>query len=445
MAECWIYVRLSEDDKQDRLAVTRHEADCRALGARLGLDVAGVLDDNDMSATDPRVVRPGFERALGMPPGTVILCWHTDRFVRRMDQLERVIVAALVVHAVHAGAIDLSTPTGRAVARTVTAWAQHEGEHRAARQKSAMDQARAMGKWAGGRRPLGYQTGMVGLVEDEATAIRDGYRWLLEGVGIADIARRWNDRGMLTTQAGKQWRGEWVTPVLSNPTYAGLRTHHGRIVGEAAWEPLVDRATWEAAMAILGNPNRRINKRAKHSSLLAAIATCGRCGAPMHAGGNSARGGLYVCSSGRDVAVKRGPIDEFVSAVVVARLSQPDVAGAVVREAPDLGPVLAERAALQDRLEGLAGDLDLDELTLARRAKAINARLAAIAETVAAASRVSLLPDLLSAADVATAWERLPLAQQRTVLGELMAVALDPPGRGRKAFNPDTVRIEWRV
>lgn len=469
---CSIYLRISEDDTGDRDAVTRHGADCRALAARLGLSVGSVYEDNDTSATRPGVRRAAFERMLiELPPGSVILTWHPDRLIRKMSDLERLIARELVVHSVHAGAVDLSTPTGRAVARTVTAWSQHEGEHRAARQRSALDQARARGEWSGGRRCLGYTVGMLDFFEPEAQAVRDGYRWLLEGHGPAEIARRWNAAGLRTTQTGVEWKSSWVAPVLSNPTYAGLRTHHGAIVGDAAWPALIERGTWEAAQVVLAAPERRQNKSPKGSSLLAGIACCGFCGAVLHAGGNTVRGGLYVCSTQRHLSVRRPDVDEYVLGFVAEMLAVGDafeghtleveeLDGTVTRWAPKppqpatADPALIrELTLLEQQLDALADDLGLDLRVLARRTTAINARIEALRvllqDCVSVAPEPQLsLEDLLPLGEFETyvdAFEAADVAARRGVIRRLITVTVLPPGRGSRAFRPETVVIEPAV
>jgi DNA invertase Pin-like site-specific DNA recombinase len=466
---CAIYVRISEDEAGDRLAVTRHEADCRALADRLGLAVGRVYVDNDLSATSG-VRRPDFEQLLEDQPA-VVLCWHTDRLIRTMGDLERVIGAGYpLVHAVQAGGIDLSTPSGRMNARILTSVAQHEGEHRRARQESAARQARAAGKWSGGRRPFGYEVGMGALVPAEAQAVRDGFGWFLGGVAPAEIARRWNARGLVTTQAGVPWRSEWITPILANPTYAGLRTHLGKVVGDAAWEPLVERGAWEAAQGLLAAPGRRQNKQPIRSSLLASLALCGACDGVMHGGGNVARGGLYVCASGRDVAVKREAVDEHVRRVVAELLAwwgdvrtgrfsfDPGPHSSVIASAlaPPLargvaavaGPAVAELAGLESQLDALADDLALSPRVLARRTAAIEARLAELRAGIAAqavAQEPRALEQLLplgDAEDYGQAFLAAGTGAQRAVLAAWFRVVVHAPGRGSRAFRPETVEVE---
>ena len=53
----------------------------------------------------------------------------------------------IVTHSVKAGALDLATPSGRAVARTLCAWARFESEHKGERIRAARRQAAEQGRW----------------------------------------------------------------------------------------------------------------------------------------------------------------------------------------------------------------------------------------------------------------------------------------------------------
>ncbi len=114
-----VYARMSLDKTGEGLGVERQEQECRELAARLGVTVSNVFSDNDISATTGKR-RPGFEALLASKPEAVIV-WHIDRLVRVTKDLERVIDLGIPVHAVTAGHLDLATPAGRAVARTITA------------------------------------------------------------------------------------------------------------------------------------------------------------------------------------------------------------------------------------------------------------------------------------------------------------------------------------
>ena len=121
----------SKDDSGNHLGVDRQELACRDLAARRGLDV---LVDNDISASMGQR-RPAFERLVELlvnREATAVLTYHCDRLYRRGADLER--LAKMVessgaqVHTVAAGDVDLSTASGRMVARMLSAASQHEVE-----------------------------------------------------------------------------------------------------------------------------------------------------------------------------------------------------------------------------------------------------------------------------------------------------------------------------
>lgn len=68
-----------------------------------------------------------------------VLAWHPDRLYRSPVELERYIELSekhgVETQTVQAGRWDLSTPSGRAVARTLGAWARYESEHKGERIK----------------------------------------------------------------------------------------------------------------------------------------------------------------------------------------------------------------------------------------------------------------------------------------------------------------------
>src|SRR6202012_5774222 len=119
-----VYTRNSQDATGQRAGVTRQMADCEALADRLGWEVTPRSDDNDPSAS-PGPIRPGFEamlKAMADREFGAVICWHPDRLVRSVKDLERLIDIAnggqVQLRAVNAVvAADLGLPDeGRAVA-----------------------------------------------------------------------------------------------------------------------------------------------------------------------------------------------------------------------------------------------------------------------------------------------------------------------------------------
>ena len=171
------YVRISQDREGGGLGVARQEEDCRALCAWLGWQVAGVYTDNDVSAYSGKP-RPEWTRLLrDIAAGDVnaICCWHVDRLTRTPRELEDVIDLhdnAGVQLATVTGEIDLSTPTGRLVARTLGAAARHESEHKSERQRRAQLQAAQQSKpHTAGQRGYGYGPDRLTVISNEAGMI----------------------------------------------------------------------------------------------------------------------------------------------------------------------------------------------------------------------------------------------------------------------------------
>ncbi len=199
-----IYVRISQDRTGAGLGVARQEQDCRALCARKGWEVAGLYADNDVSAFSGRP-RPQWRRLIAdIAAGRVdaIVCWHVDRLTRTPRELEDVIDLLDqrgIDLATVTGEIDLATPTGRLVARTLGAAARHESEHKGERQRRAARQAAEQGQPArSGQRGYGYALDKVTVIEDEAAVIRECARRVLAGESVRGVAADLNARDIRT-------------------------------------------------------------------------------------------------------------------------------------------------------------------------------------------------------------------------------------------------------
>jgi Resolvase, N terminal domain len=86
-----VYTRISQDATGQRAGVTRQLEDCEALADRLGWEVTHRYGDNDLSAYAGDT-RPGFEamlKALADSEFGAVICWHPDRLVRSMGDLQR--------------------------------------------------------------------------------------------------------------------------------------------------------------------------------------------------------------------------------------------------------------------------------------------------------------------------------------------------------------------
>jgi site-specific DNA recombinase len=343
--------------------------------------------------------------------------------------------------------LDMSTPAGILVADVMGATARHEIKQKSDRQKRAQQQAAEQGRPAGGRRPFGYDRDGVTVVEAEAQHVREAFADVMHGASLKSIARRWNDAGAFTT-AGNLWTHGTVRGVLKNPRYAGLRTYRGEVVGPAVWPALIDADTFEAVRAILSVPERRTTLTTARKYLLPGLVLCWKCGSDCMTGHTRHGKRVYVCRANKCISRKADPVDEYVEAVVVARLSRPDAADLLIADDRDNMRELQGRAAgIRERLDDLATGLEEGVLTLQAVRKSsdrLRAELSAVEAEMAAAVHADALGPLVAAQDVAGAWTGLDVAQRRQVIDALMTVTLLKPETGRRDFDLESVQIDWR-
>lgn len=443
---------------------------CEQYVADRGWRVGARYIDNDVSATTG-VVRPAFERMLVDRPARIIV-WHTDRLARTTKDLERVIDLGADVYAVKAGHLDLSNPAGRAVARTVTAWATYEGEQRTERQR-ASNHARALrGEPHKGSQAYGYSQDGWEVVEAEAAVIRQCADDVLSGRSLAGLARELNDRCVPTPRAGRgtqeRWRPVDLRRMLTNPTYAALAVHRGEVVGKGQWPPIIEEADHHALVALLTDPSRRVAPvsvlgRGGPRYLMSGITFCARCGGPMRA--KPQRRGYHqlVCSTrpGPHLAVKMQPVEDHVVTAVLhvltVRAEHPWLFEPRDSSRDDSSPspadLDAEAERLRDRLSSLAEAFAADTITLDQLSSAsrtLKERLAEVEmQRVRAAHDASssspVLPALLTGASLTSVWGSLPFDRKREVIADLARITVASAGRGTRTYRPETVTFEWKV
>lgn len=462
--DCVIYTRVSLDRTGEALAVARQEQECRELAARLGFNVAAVYSDNDISATSGRV-RPGFEAMLDAQPPAII-AWHQDRLLRLTRDLERVIALNVPVHTVTAGTLDLTTPAGRAVARTVAAWSQYEGEQKATRQVAANVQRAANGVHSG-RLGYGYRRAGAAVVlhDDEAATIREAVRRVLDGESLRAVCKDFDAEHVPTPGHGARWNTTTLKQLLLRPSLAGLTVHRGEVVGRTPVDAprIIDEDTHDRLKAALNDPLRRtapVGRAPKY--LLGGIARCGRCGGLMRravgrmtttkAGGAKRQPPSYVCSECHRVRRKQSDVDDVVEGILVGRgptlgrLQVPDAAQLFTQG----DPIALQKArdaieAIDARLDNAAdlfaaGDIDAARLVrITERLRADRDRATAAVD----AARPAAIPAGLIGANAQQMWAGLSMDSKRAVVDSLLTITILPSGSG-KSFDPDTVQITWK-
>jgi DNA invertase Pin-like site-specific DNA recombinase len=446
-----IYVRISSDPSGERLGVARQLSACEAKATAMGWTIAGVYEDNDVSASGTKP-RPRYEQMLTdlrERKIDAVVVWDLDRLTRRPVEIEAFIDLADrygVALASVGGDVDLATDNGRMFARIKGAVSRAEVERKSARQKAANDQRADQGKPPGGMRCYGYTPDGMTVIEAEADEIRKAAATMLSGGTIRGVCRDLAERG-ITTSGGGPWRPTEMRRLLGRPRIAGQRVHRAEIVGPGLWPPILDIDTFRALQGVLTDPARhKAGRPTRH--LLSGIARCSVCGGRLF-GTKEPRGPVYKCESRAHIVRRAEPIDALVIGVILGRLARPDAADLIARAdtREEIAELREEEAALRARLDGLAeafaeGDIDAGQMRAGSHR--LRARLEVVTARMAAQAVTPVVGVLLGAADVGQAWEGLDLDRQRAVIDTLIDVVVSPPGQGARTFDPTTIEITWK-
>lgn len=273
-----------------------------------GLELARIYSDVDYSAFRGAKPRPSLEELVNERAGYAgVIVPKLSRFGRSMKELIRLFdlfdsdSIPLVFLDMN---LDTSTSQGRLLRHILAAFAEYESDVKADYTRANHRRIRAEGR-AWGMAPFGYQTaghGVWRLDDDAAPVVRAIYSRYAAGVSANAIATELNDLGV-TTRRGLPWKGQTIGKMLDNPAYAALSiVDHGLV--PARWEPIVDRATWDAVRARRGADPRRMHNlgrtKPRKPYLLSGLMWCGQCGRRMTHTVSARDGrGVYHCAGSR--------------------------------------------------------------------------------------------------------------------------------------------------
>ncbi|MFJ6534428.1 recombinase family protein [Microbacterium sp. NPDC091662] len=287
MSRTALYLRISRDSEKLGRGVSRQRKECEELASRIGLTIAAVFEDNDISASGySKRVRPAFEEMLKRTEAgefDTLLAWDLDRLIRKPEDGERLIdlnaKSGANIRTV-SESVDLTTANGKLFLRIKVDVAAHESEHKSDRIKAAHRQRLEEGKPISGRTPFGWKRGGLELEPDEADAIREGVAHVLAGGSTTSLMRKWNAAGLLGP-SGKLWSTASVKNVLRRWRNAGVVEHKGEpLEVESQIAPIVSRADLEELRLKLElQPSPQGRPVAK--SWLSGVMKCGVCDMKM--------------------------------------------------------------------------------------------------------------------------------------------------------------------
>lgn len=454
-----IYARVSSDPKGVGRSVAEQEAECRQVCERQGWEVAKVFTDNDRSAYNKKA-RPAYAELIRFVSGgrcDVLVTWEASRFQRDLEayvSLRDLCRNKGVLWSYSGRTYDLSRLDDRLSTGLDALLAERESDLTRERILRSVRANAAEGR-PHGKRPYGYAreydatTGELLrqiIREDQAEVIREAARRFLAGESTYAIASNFNIRGISAPSGGKWVLGQ-VKRMISNPTYIALRTHKGKVVGKAAWPPILNEATFYQCQARLADPRRKSVRDGAIKHLLSGLAVCGVCGGRTVV--LKGRGVVqYVCHDKFCVARKSEWVDELITELVLARLSQPDATGLFIRDDDgEVGRVLDEVATLRARLDSFydaAADGELSASALGRIEAKLLSEIEALENQVRRIELPTAIYDLSD--DPHGVWESLSIVQRREIIRVLLDIRIMPSKtvKGSRKFDPDSIAVTWK-
>jgi site-specific DNA recombinase len=451
-----IYTRISNDDSAElkRRGVEHQAQDCRAFAERRGWQVVDIYEDNSISASSKaNLARPEYDRLLiDLASGRIerILVLGQDRLLRRPEQLETLFrihqnLGIPTIECVSGPPIDMLTSTGRIHARMKAvfdaAYAEYVSEKLTQYKRDLAERGLPR---QGGRRPFGYTTDGLEIVDYEADLIVEAINGIFtEQRSLGAIAREWNTRGIRTTK-GNLWRPGVVRAVLCRVRNAGLREYRGNIIGPAAWPAIISIETRTALLAALDARARRKGRVVKRR-LLTGLLVCSKCGRQLNCGGSS-RGtrGEYRCGNewGRQgcggTSIRALAVELHI---VHAALDELERRG--FEDDSTARDLQHEVTGLQGRLSELACAHFVDGAIT--QSEWHGARDLIVARIADLEMRIKVRSNRLDAQGIRGSWHTLETAEMRSILDRVVDYVVVRPSTGmRHRVDLNRLEIHYR-
>ena len=204
----------------------------------------------------------------------VVVVYKIDRLTRSLMDFAK-IVEVFDSHKVSFVSVTQQFNTlssmGRLTLNVLLSFAQFEREVTAERIRDKVAASKSKGMWMGGPAPIGYVVKDKKLIVNPADAetVKQIYVQYAEQGSVRKLKEHLERVGLLTkhrtrkdgTASGGKSSGrghlQWI---LSNPIYAGLMTHKGKI-SEGQHEAVIARDIWDATQLLMRNKAPRERKR----------------------------------------------------------------------------------------------------------------------------------------------------------------------------------------
>ncbi|NJC10603.1 DNA invertase Pin-like site-specific DNA recombinase [Micromonospora profundi] len=460
-----IYARVSEDDKKQRRSVGEQEQECRDAATEQTWSVAKVFVDNDRSASRyARKTREEYVKLLDYLATAhvdVLVMWESSRGGRELEGWAGLLNLCrrrgVRIHVVtHHRTYDLDNPRDWRTLAEDGVDSAYESEKTRERILRSVRAKAASGKphgklLYGYRRTYDDRGNFIAQVphDEHAAVVQEAAKRVAAGEASYSIAQDFNARGIPTPRGGSTgWSLSQIGRMLKNPGYNGKRVHLGKIVGDADWPAIIDDETYALCRSILTDPKRKTQRDTAVRHLLSGAAVCDLCGGRMRVQKNRTHL-AYVCHGRFCVSVKTTVLEQFVVAVLMARLSRPDALDLLSPERDASSRQQAEQEARRkrERLDEWYAAAARDEISPAGLATIERKLLAEIEDAESRAQHVDVPPlvrDLVGP-DPEQKWERLTIGQQREVVSLLLDLRVGKTYQGARSLDPARLgNSRWR-
>lgn len=299
-----IYARVSSAEQQARNTIASQLDVLPRFCAERGWSVvATYVDDGKSAAAGKLAKRTGLAELLtGGRAGAfdVIAVVDFDRLTRTDDlgergdilgQLQRARVQVAISST--GQVLDLSSSVGDLFSALAAWTSADENRKRSERIKRGKARAIGLGKKPAGPTPWGYVydrwTGAWAVNPEQAALLKEIHARIQKGETCEAIANDLDRRGVVRTAPSKRgvrkpgrWSRERVYSLAMRTTY-----HDGKHVVDkqrklsVAVPPIIDEATYRTTQERLARAGRRGNPRVRHERLIAGLAICDLCEAPI--------------------------------------------------------------------------------------------------------------------------------------------------------------------
>lgn len=450
------YLRVSYDRWGNQQSQAEQHAEHVPIADANGWQLGEPYGDTGSASRYARKPRGNFDRLLAdlrddRFGAQVLIIWESSRGSRRVgewvalvDLCEQRRVHIYVT--THRRMYDPSVPRDRRALLEDAVDSEYESGKTSDRVTRNHASRAAAGKPAGAV-PFGYRrehdptTGrLLGRVPEpaEAALVREAFDRFTAGASLRSIVQHWRDRGV-RNRAGRPFTPVALRELLRNRSYIAERVHipgqntrwwlarDAAQITPAEWEPIVDRATFATAQAILDDPQRLTRRPGGARHLLSMIARCDVCSGPLSARVQRGRA-TYRCHVSGCVTVPQADLDALAERVIVAWLAAPEVYEALRHgdevAGDELSQVETRLAEARAELEDLAARVSAGELSVAFAARVEPGLQAKVDELSARHRELSAPPVLRSliepGEDVAGRWDAIDDPAARRKIAEVV-------------------------